>query len=162
MDNTPNQVQAARSSFVTALAWVFIGLSGFATLIAIAQNVMINTIFPVDQMEVAMHSAKTQQDIPPIVEFMSSHFRFFFGAFLGILTLLDEGAELAMGIHCANNLVSSLLITSRNSVLQTDAIFYTTSENPGGEFIMWIAMATICFFILHKKYTLSNWKLILR
>jgi hypothetical protein len=86
----------------------------------------------------------------------------FFGAFLGILTLLDEGAELAMGIHCANNLVSSLLITSKNSVLQTDAIFYTTSENPGGEFIMWIAMASICFFILHKKYTLSNWKLILR
>jgi membrane protease YdiL (CAAX protease family) len=86
----------------------------------------------------------------------------FFGAFLGILTLLDEGAELAMGIHCANNLISSLLITSKNSVLQTDAIFYTTSENPGGEFIMWIAMASICFFILHKKYTLSNWKLILR
>jgi hypothetical protein len=86
----------------------------------------------------------------------------FFGAFLGILTLLDEGAELAMGIHCANNLVSSLLITSKNSVLQTDAIFYTTSENPGGEFIMWIAMASICFFILHKKYSLSNWKLILR
>ena len=86
----------------------------------------------------------------------------FFGAFLGILTLLDEGAELAMGIHCANNLVSSLLITSKNSVLQTDAIFYTTSENPDGEFIMWIVMASICFFILHKKYTLSNWKLILR
>lgn len=86
----------------------------------------------------------------------------FFGAFLGILTLLDEGAELAMGIHCANNLVSSLLITSKNSVLQTDAVFYTTSENPGSEFIMWIVMASICFFILHKKYTLSNWKLILR
>ncbi len=86
----------------------------------------------------------------------------FFGAFLGIITLLDEGLELAMGIHCANNLVSSLLITSKNSVLQTDAIFYTTSENPGGEFIMWIVMASICFFILHKKYTLSNWKLILR
>lgn len=86
----------------------------------------------------------------------------FFGAFLGILTLLDEGVELAMGIHCANNLVSSLLITSKNSVLQTDAIFYTSSENPGGEFMMWIAMASICFFILQKKYTLSNWKLILR
>ena len=86
----------------------------------------------------------------------------FFGAFLGMLTLLDEGAELAMGIHCANNLVSSLLITSKNSVLQTDAIFYTSTENPGGEFMMWIAMASICFFILHKKYTLTNWKLILR
>ncbi len=85
-----------------------------------------------------------------------------FGAFLGMLTLLDEGAELAMGIHCANNLVSSLLVCSKNSVLQTDSIFYTSSENPGGEFIAWIVMAAICFFILFKKYKLSNWKLIIR
>lgn len=84
-----------------------------------------------------------------------------FGAFLGVLTLLDEGTELAMGIHCANNLISSLLITTKNSVLQTDAIFYTTTENPAGEFILWIGMAAITFFVLYKKYKLSNWKLLL-
>lgn len=86
----------------------------------------------------------------------------FFGAFLGMLTLLDEGLELAMGIHCANNLISSLLISSKNSVLQTDAIFYTTSENPGGEFGIWIVVAGICFFILNRKYQLNNWKLLIR
>jgi len=86
----------------------------------------------------------------------------FFGAFLGMLTLLDEGTELSMGIHCANNLISSLLVCSKNSVLQTDAILYTTSENPGGEFGIWIVMAAICFFILYKKYKLSNWKLLIR
>lgn len=86
----------------------------------------------------------------------------FFGAFLALLTLLDEGAELAMGIHCANNLMSSLLICSKNSVLQTDSIFYTTQENPGGEFLIWMIMASICFFILYKKYKLSNWQLLLR
>ena len=85
-----------------------------------------------------------------------------FAAFLSILTLLDEGAELAMGIHCANNLVSALLICSKSSVLQTDSIFYTTTENPVGEFISWIVMALICFFILFKKYKLTNWKLIIR
>jgi hypothetical protein len=86
----------------------------------------------------------------------------FFGAFLGVLTLLDEGTELAMGIHCENNLMSSLLVCSKNSVLQTDAIFYTSSENPGGEFITWIVMASICFFILFKKYKLTNWNLLIR
>ncbi len=86
----------------------------------------------------------------------------FFGAFLGVLTLLDEGSELAMGIHCANNLLSSLLVCSKNSVLQTDAIFYSSVENPGGEFIVWLIMAAICFFILFKKYKLSNWKLLIR
>lgn len=85
-----------------------------------------------------------------------------FGAFLGLLTLLDEGSELAMGIHCANNLISSLLICSKSSVLQTDSIFYTTVENPIAEFLSWIVMAGICFYILYKKYKLSNWKLILK
>lgn len=85
-----------------------------------------------------------------------------FGAFLGMLTLLDEGAELAMGIHCANNLVSSLLVCSKTSVLQTDSIFQTSTENPAGEFIAWIIMAVICFFVLFKKYKLSNFKLILK
>ncbi len=85
-----------------------------------------------------------------------------FGAFLGMLILLDEGAELAMGIHCANNLVSSLLVTSKNSVLQTDAIFYTSVENPAAEFLTWIILASICFFILFKKYKLNNWKLLIR
>lgn len=86
----------------------------------------------------------------------------FFGAFLGMLTLLDEGLELAMGIHCANNLVSALLVSSKNSVLKTDSIFYTSVENPGAEFIKWVVLASICFFILFKKYKLSNWKLLIR
>lgn len=85
-----------------------------------------------------------------------------FGAFLAVITLLDEGAELSMGIHFANNLFSSLLICTKNSVLQTDAIFYTSVEDPGSEFISWLIMAVICFFILYKKYKLSNWKLLIR
>jgi hypothetical protein len=96
MDNTSNQVQSARSSFVTVLAWVFIVLSGFTTLIAIAQNIMISTMFSADQMEAAMHAAKGKQDIPPIAEFMTSHFRLFFGAFLAlsVVTLVSSIALL--------------------------------------------------------------------
>ena len=86
----------------------------------------------------------------------------FFGAFLAVLTLLDQGSELALGIHCANNLFSSLLVCSKNSVLQTDSIFYTTVENPGSEFLVWVILASVCFFILFKKYKLSNWKLLIR
>lgn len=85
-----------------------------------------------------------------------------FGAFLGVLTLLDEGAELAMGVHFANNFFSALLICSKNSVLQTDAVFYTSVEEPVGELIAWAIMATLCFFIFYKTYKLSNWKLLIR
>lgn len=107
-----------------------------------------------------MHAANPETKAHGLLIMMPYYI--FFGVFLGVLTLMDEGTELAMGIHCANNLVSALLVTSKNSVLQTDAIFYTNQENPGGEFIIWIVMATICFFILFKKYKLNNWKLILK
>ena len=37
----------ARSQFVSILAWIFIVMAGFATFVAILQNVMINAVFPI-------------------------------------------------------------------------------------------------------------------
>lgn len=85
-----------------------------------------------------------------------------FGFFLGAITLLDEGLELAMGIHCANNLISSLLITSPNGVLKTDAIFVSASENPGSEFITWTVMALLTFIIFWQKYRWKNFNLLIK
>jgi hypothetical protein len=85
-----------------------------------------------------------------------------FGFFLGAITLLDEGLELAMGIHCANNLISSLLITSPNGVLKTDAIFVAKSENPGSEFITWTVMALFTFIIFWRKYRWKNFNLLIK
>ena len=85
-----------------------------------------------------------------------------FGFFLGAITLLDEGLELAMGIHCANNLISSLLITSPNGVLKTDAIFVTKAENPGAEFITWVLLASVTFIIFWQKYRWKNFNLLIK
>ncbi len=85
-----------------------------------------------------------------------------FGFFLGAITLLDEGLELAMGIHCANNLISSLLITSPNGVLKTDAIFVANSENPGAEFVTWSVMALFTFIIFWRKYRWKNFNLLIK
>jgi len=85
-----------------------------------------------------------------------------FGFFLGAITLLDEGLELAMGIHCANNLISSLLITSPNGVLKTDAIFVAEGENPGAEFVTWFVMALLTFIIFWQKYRWKNFNLLIK
>jgi membrane protease YdiL (CAAX protease family) len=85
-----------------------------------------------------------------------------FGLFLGLITLLDEGMELSLGIHCANNLISSLLITSPNGVLQTDSIFESKTEDPAEEFILWIIMAIITFTIFWLKYRWKNFNLMLK
>lgn len=50
------------------------------------------------------------------------------GFFLGILTLLDEGMELALGFHAANNLFAALLVTSDWTAFQTNSVLKDISE----------------------------------
>jgi membrane protease YdiL (CAAX protease family) len=85
-----------------------------------------------------------------------------FGFFLGAITLLDEGLELAMGVHCANNVISSLMITSPTGVLKTDAIFATSKDNPALEMGAWLVMATITFIIFWQKYRWKNFTLLIK
>lgn len=85
------------------------------------------------------------------------------GLLLGIMTLMDESLELALGFHLGNNLMASLLLTSDFSALQTDALFrYSGVENTAAtlnEMIVSIGITyPIILFILAKKYKWSNWK----
>jgi uncharacterized protein len=85
-----------------------------------------------------------------------------FALYLSILTLLDEGLELAYGIHLANNLISSLLITSPNAVIKTDAIFFTNNENPAAEIVLWLCMSIASFIIFWLKYRWKNTNLLVK
>ncbi|MBA3680592.1 MAG: CPBP family intramembrane metalloprotease [Bacteroidetes bacterium] len=85
-----------------------------------------------------------------------------FGLFLGLITLLDEGLELALGIHLANNFISCLLVTTPNGTLRTDAIFLTQTQDPKSEFILFIVLAIITFAVFWFKYRWTNFKLILK
>ena len=75
------QIQPCRSSFVTALAWIFIILAGFATFIAILQNVMISFFFPMEEMQSSMHSANFGEHVPDFVQFMFGHIQLFLASF---------------------------------------------------------------------------------
>jgi hypothetical protein len=77
---------AERSTFVTVTAWIFIALSGFATVISILQNIMIQTMFNGPDMEKAMQSAPP--GAPPFALFMASHFKLIFALFLVISVLM--------------------------------------------------------------------------
>ena len=50
------------------------------------------------------------------------------GFVLGIMTLMDDGLELAIGFHAANNLVAALLVTADWTVFQTESILIDISE----------------------------------
>ena len=84
------------------------------------------------------------------------------GLFLGIMTLMDEGLELAIGFHAANNLFTALLVTADWTAFQTYSVLKDVSEpDKMGLFEIFIPVFVvfpILLFILSKKYRWTNWK----
>ena len=82
------------------------------------------------------------------------------GLLLGIITLMDEGMELALGFHAANNLVGALLVTSDWSAFQTNSIFKDISDPSAGFDVILpvIIIYPLLLFIFSKKYNWINWK----
>ena len=82
------------------------------------------------------------------------------GFFLGILTLMDEGLELALGFHAANNLTAALLVTADWTAFQTNSIYKDVSEPTFGWDILIpvLVIYPILLWVFSKKYGWSNWK----
>lgn len=84
------------------------------------------------------------------------------GLFLGILTLMDDGLELALGFHAANNLFTALLVTADWTAFQTHSVFKDLSD-PSETMLFEVFMPVlvvfpVLLFILSKKYKWNNWK----
>lgn len=82
------------------------------------------------------------------------------GFFLGILTLMDEGLELALGFHAANNLTAALLLTSDWSAFQTDSLYLDISEPVLGWDVLVpvFVVFPILLFVFSKRYGWTDWK----
>ena len=84
------------------------------------------------------------------------------GLLLGIMTLMDDGLELALGFHLGNNLLASLLVTADWTALQTDAIFKSTAS-PSMSILSDLLLPVLVVYpimllILSKRYGWTNWK----
>lgn len=82
------------------------------------------------------------------------------GLLLAIMTLMDNGMELALGFHAANNLISALLVTADYTVIQTDAILKQVSEPAVGITILMplLLWYPLILFLFAKKYKWNNWR----
>lgn len=81
------------------------------------------------------------------------------GFFLGVITLMDDGLELAIGFHASNNLITALLVTADWTVFQTNSIFIDTTE-PNlitDAYVPVFVLFPILIFIFAKKYQWNNW-----
>ncbi len=82
------------------------------------------------------------------------------GFMLGIMTLMDEGLELALGFHAANNLVAALLITADWTAFQTHSILKDVSEPTAGFWDIAVPVFIIypaILLIMGQKYGWKNW-----
>ncbi|MEM1322874.1 MAG: CPBP family intramembrane glutamic endopeptidase [Bacteroidota bacterium] len=80
------------------------------------------------------------------------------GLFLGIITLLYDSLELAIGVHAATNIFATVFITFDGSALQTDALFKTTEFNVLLSLGFTLIMALIFLLVCRKKYGPGDWK----
>lgn len=82
------------------------------------------------------------------------------GLLLGVFSLIDEGTELALGFHAANNIVAAVLVTANWTVFQTDALLIDTSEPSVGleMFFPVFVLYPIVIYIFSKKYGWNNWQ----
>ncbi|MEZ4803028.1 MAG: CPBP family intramembrane glutamic endopeptidase [Gelidibacter sp.] len=83
------------------------------------------------------------------------------GLFLGVLTLMDEGMELSLGFHAANNLFTALLVTSDWTAFQTHSILKDVAKPELGFFDMVLpvfVLFPILLFIFSKVYRWTGWK----
>lgn len=82
------------------------------------------------------------------------------GFFLGIITLMDEGLELALGFHAANNLIAALLVTADWTAFTTDSIYRDVSEPVLGwdVLIPVFVIFPVILLIFARKYKWNNWR----
>lgn len=83
-----------------------------------------------------------------------------FGLVLGILTLIDNGLELPMGIHAANNIYAAVIVSYKGSALQTASMFKTEFLDMGVSNALWFMSMLIFLFLAWKKYKWHNWQLL--
>lgn len=82
------------------------------------------------------------------------------GLLLGVMTLMDEGLELALGFHLGNNLVGALLITADWTAFQTNSVLKDVSEPTAGFDVILpvLIVYPVFLFLMAKTYRWTNWK----
>jgi len=82
------------------------------------------------------------------------------GLFLGIITLMDDGLELALGFHAGNNLIGALLVTADWTAFQTDSILKDISDPSAGvdAVIPVFIIYPVFLFLMARRFGWSQWR----
>ena len=76
------------------------------------------------------------------------------GLLLGLMTVFDDGLELAIGVHWATNFFGAVCLSYEGSVLQTDSILKGSEVNAWLGTILFILAGVMFLMLAGRKY---NW-----
>ena len=73
---------------------------------------------------------------------------------------MDDGLELSLGLHAAQNLIGVLLLTADWTVLQTESILKYTAdpEIRTVDLLISLSLYLIVLIVVARKYSWTNWK----
>ena len=79
-----------------------------------------------------------------------------FGLIFGIITILDDGIEAAMGAHSANNIFLCIMVTSESSALQTPALYQQYTIHPWKELFAFVVLGILFILIMKMIFKWDN------
>ncbi len=97
-----------------------------------------------------LHSLNTEVDTYGFL--LTIPFYIGFGLVLGWITLRSQSLELALGLHLANNIYASLIVTFPGSSLPSPAIFTIQTYDAAGSLIVWAVMTVIYLLLLRLAF----------
>ena len=83
-----------------------------------------------------------------------------FGLIFGVITILDDGIEAAMGAHTVQNVFICIMVTNRSSALQVPSLFEQHTIYPWIEFLGLIFTGIIFILILKIIFKWSDFSLL--
>lgn len=85
-----------------------------------------------------------------------------FGLVMGICTLMDEGTELALGLHAATNIYGAAVVSFAGSALQTPAVFRLREVDAEMMLLAAVVSAGLFLFVAARRYQWRDWGKLLR
>lgn len=85
-----------------------------------------------------------------------------FGLIFGIITIVDDGIEAAMGAHAANNAFLCIMVTNKSSALQTPALYVQNSVFPWTEFAGLLITGALFILILKILFKWNDFSVLFK
>ena len=79
------------------------------------------------------------------------------GLLLAIVTVMDEGMEIALGIHAATNIYGATIVSFSGSALQTPTVYRIQELDAALMLAVGLALSVVFVVIVARKYGWSDW-----